>query len=59
MTGPYLIWKLRTHTFHMSFGECSITLQDVTYQLGLLIDGEAVSGCLTDFEQHIPDGRPE
>ncbi|QHO21380.1 uncharacterized protein DS421_11g346150 [Arachis hypogaea] len=47
-----------THTFHMLFGECTITLQDVTYQLGLPIDGEAVSGCLTDFENLMENGRP-
>ncbi|XP_057760910.1 protein MAIN-LIKE 2-like [Arachis stenosperma] len=32
-------WRPETYTFHMLFGECTITLQDVTYQLGLLIDG--------------------
>ncbi|RYR12525.1 hypothetical protein Ahy_B04g070040 isoform E [Arachis hypogaea] len=44
-------WRPETHTFHMPFGECTITLQDVAYQLGLPIDGEAVSGCLTDFHE--------
>ncbi|RYR14042.1 hypothetical protein Ahy_B04g070710 isoform A [Arachis hypogaea] len=33
-------WCPETHTFHMPFGECTITLQDVAYQLGLPIDGE-------------------
>ncbi|RYQ92858.1 hypothetical protein Ahy_B09g099099 isoform E [Arachis hypogaea] len=32
-------WCPETHTFHMPFGECTITLQDVAYQLGLPIDG--------------------
>ncbi|RYR02662.1 hypothetical protein Ahy_B06g081461 isoform B [Arachis hypogaea] len=35
----------------MPFGECTINLQDVTYQFGLPVDGHAVSGCLSDFEQ--------
>ncbi|RYR15844.1 hypothetical protein Ahy_B04g072786 isoform D [Arachis hypogaea] len=30
----------------MLFGECTITFQDVAYQLGLPVDGRYVSGCL-------------
>ncbi|RYR52813.1 hypothetical protein Ahy_A06g027682 [Arachis hypogaea] len=33
-----------TYTFHMSFGECTIMLRDMAYQLGLLVDGEVVNG---------------
>ncbi|RYR74165.1 serine/threonine-protein phosphatase 7 long form homolog isoform X1 [Arachis hypogaea] len=51
-------WRPETHTFHMPFGECTVTLQDVSYQLGLPIDGEAVSGCLSDFEQLMEGGKP-
>ncbi|RYR52516.1 hypothetical protein Ahy_A06g027427 [Arachis hypogaea] len=47
-------WHPETHTFHIPFGECTITLQD----LGLPIDGEAVSGRLTDFENLMDNGRP-
>ncbi|RYR15849.1 hypothetical protein Ahy_B04g072786 isoform C [Arachis hypogaea] len=41
----------------MLFGECTITFQDVAYQLGLPVDGRYVSGCLTDFHVYIEGGR--
>nr|XP_025652581.1 serine/threonine-protein phosphatase 7 long form homolog [Arachis hypogaea] len=51
-------WRPETHTFHMPFGECTVTLQDVAFQLGLPVDGEAVSGCLGEFETYMEGGRP-
>ena len=41
-------WRLECHTFHFLYGECTVTLEDVTLYLGLPIDGEAVIGG-TDF----------
>ncbi|KAK5835456.1 hypothetical protein PVK06_011145 [Gossypium arboreum] len=37
-------WRLETHTFHFSCGECTITLEDLALQLGLLTDGRPVIG---------------
>ncbi|KAH1130210.1 hypothetical protein J1N35_001588 [Gossypium stocksii] len=37
-------WRLETHTFHFSCGECIVTLEDVALQLGLPIDGSPVTG---------------
>ncbi|XP_057739994.1 serine/threonine-protein phosphatase 7 long form homolog [Arachis stenosperma] len=51
-------WRPETHTFHMPFGECTITFQDVAYQLGLPVNGRYVSGCLSEFHIYIEGGRP-
>ncbi|XP_017635893.1 protein MAIN-LIKE 2-like [Gossypium arboreum] len=37
-------WRPETHTFHLSCGEYTITLEDVQLQLGFLIDRYAVTG---------------
>ncbi|KAH1046599.1 hypothetical protein J1N35_037383 [Gossypium stocksii] len=37
-------WRPKTHTFHLPCRECTITLEDVALQLGLPIDGNAITG---------------
>ncbi|KAK5833176.1 hypothetical protein PVK06_016990 [Gossypium arboreum] len=37
-------WRPETHTFHLLCGECIVTLEDVALQLGLPIDGSALTG---------------
>ncbi|MBA0573542.1 hypothetical protein Golob_000812 [Gossypium lobatum] len=36
------MWRPKTHTFPFSCGECTITLEDVHLQLGLLVDRSVV-----------------
>ncbi|KAH1107619.1 hypothetical protein J1N35_011387 [Gossypium stocksii] len=37
-------WRPKTHTFHLPCGECTITLENVQLQLGLPVDGSALTG---------------
>ncbi|KAH1096594.1 hypothetical protein J1N35_013515 [Gossypium stocksii] len=37
-------WRPETHTFHLPCGECTVILENVALQLGLSIDGSAVTG---------------
>ncbi|MBA0779706.1 hypothetical protein Gotri_003920 [Gossypium trilobum] len=36
-------WGPETHTFHLSRGECTITLEDIALQLGLPMDGPIIT----------------
>ncbi|XP_012461666.1 protein MAINTENANCE OF MERISTEMS-like [Gossypium raimondii] len=36
-------WRPETHTFHLPCEECTITLKDVQLQLGLPVDGSALT----------------
>ncbi|KAK5770497.1 hypothetical protein PVK06_046647 [Gossypium arboreum] len=43
-------WLPDTHTFHLLYGECTVPLEDVALQLGLPIDGSAVTSISTISE---------
>jgi len=45
-------WRLESYAFHLFVGECTITLEDVTLQLGLHVDGRPITGpTYYDWEQ--------
>uniref|UniRef100_K3ZCG9 SWIM-type domain-containing protein n=1 Tax=Setaria italica TaxID=4555 RepID=K3ZCG9_SETIT len=51
MDGPLLTamvdrWRPETHTFHMPFGEMTITMQDAAMILGLPLHGQPVTGII-------------
>ncbi|KAH1212704.1 Protein MAIN-LIKE 2 [Glycine max] len=37
-------WRPETHIFQLLVGECTITLDDVAFQLGLRVDGKQMTG---------------
>ncbi|KAH1090358.1 hypothetical protein J1N35_017615 [Gossypium stocksii] len=37
-------WRLKTHTYHLLCGECTITLKDVALKLSLSMDDSIVTG---------------
>ncbi|QHO31998.1 uncharacterized protein DS421_8g246270 [Arachis hypogaea] len=42
-------WRLETHIFHLPWGECTITLQDVACHIRLRANGDLIGGCFSDF----------
>ncbi|KAJ0548306.1 putative protein-serine/threonine phosphatase [Helianthus annuus] len=50
-------WRPETHTFHLPFGETTVTLQDVNVLWGLPIDGEPVSGADTGITMYTARSR--
>ncbi|XP_016185377.1 serine/threonine-protein phosphatase 7 long form homolog [Arachis ipaensis] len=48
-------WRPETHTFHLPVGEVTVTLEDVSYILGLPINGEAVTGRSDSSHQFLVD----
>uniref|UniRef100_K3ZEY3 Zinc finger PMZ-type domain-containing protein n=1 Tax=Setaria italica TaxID=4555 RepID=K3ZEY3_SETIT len=51
MDGPLLTamvdrWRPETHTFHLMFGEMTITMQDVAKILGLPLEGHPMTGII-------------
>uniref|UniRef100_K3YCS2 SWIM-type domain-containing protein n=1 Tax=Setaria italica TaxID=4555 RepID=K3YCS2_SETIT len=51
MDGPLLTamvdrWRPETHTFHLPFGEMTITMQDAAMILGLPLEGQPVTGII-------------
>ncbi|XP_027351335.1 uncharacterized protein LOC113862448 [Abrus precatorius] len=44
-------WRLETHTSYFSYRECTITLEDVVFQLGLHVDKIPMSGCIGAWEK--------
>ncbi|MBA0798293.1 hypothetical protein Gohar_008898, partial [Gossypium harknessii] len=43
-------WRLVTHTFHLPCSECTITLKDISLQLGLPVDGEVITGPMASVD---------
>uniref|UniRef100_K3ZC83 SWIM-type domain-containing protein n=1 Tax=Setaria italica TaxID=4555 RepID=K3ZC83_SETIT len=70
MDGPLLTamvdrWRPETHTFHMPFGEMTITMQDAAMILGLPLHGQPVTSIIQNenwrdmVEMHIGIRPPE
>ncbi|RYR02536.1 hypothetical protein Ahy_B06g081334 [Arachis hypogaea] len=51
-------WHPETHTFHLLWGEATITLQDMAYHLGLRTHGEPVGGASMTSTGDATDRQP-
>jgi len=52
-------WRPETHTFHLPFGEMTVTLQDVSALWGLPIQGVPVGGISDPSDEYTINGRLE
>ncbi|KAK5839161.1 hypothetical protein PVK06_007929 [Gossypium arboreum] len=43
-------WRLEAHIFHLPCGECTIALENISLQLGLLVNGEVDTGPVISVE---------
>ena len=48
-------WRPETHTFHFPIGECTVTLEDMTLQLGIRVDGQPVIRSISISKERIGD----
>ena len=46
-------WRPEMHTFYFPYGECTVTLEDVAFQLGLGVDGVSVNEYISNWETYL------
>ncbi|RYR33890.1 hypothetical protein Ahy_A10g048559 [Arachis hypogaea] len=46
-------WRTKTHMFHLSVGEVTVTLEDVTHIFGLSVNWEPVTGRMDSSHQFL------
>ncbi|MBA0573794.1 hypothetical protein Golob_001051, partial [Gossypium lobatum] len=43
-------WRPEMHTFHLSYSECTNTLEDISLQVGLPVDEDVVTGAVVNAD---------